>query len=583
MALPCFTDTVHHIDGEGFGMSKRLLGTMGLAALLIGGMLAVSLGVGLAHGEEQGEGTPEPVTLDYTPTYYEHVEPILEANCMSCHMEGEFGHDSFEMDTEEEVLAGAEDIALVVSTGYMPPWPPGELSPHFLYDRSLSNEEIAQIVGWVEAGMPMGDAANAPAPEAPAAEPVVEPDVVLTIAEPYTPNSELNDDYRCFLMDPGFTQDTFITGYDIVPDNTGVVHHTVLFPASPAQRVEADSLNGADGKPGWSCFGGSGLSAGGPDMGRLRPLLPVIAAVGGIDELRILLQQENAVELMDAAIAEADTDGTLGGMIGMMGGSEGLVNLLRQGLTGPQAMSQTVTGVIGAWVPGSTPSQFPADTGLLMPAGGFIVMQMHYNTQANSEPDQSQLILDVTTESNLAAGRVLAINAPVEIPCPEGVTGNQCNRASMDFENSDLLLAICGQTLADYANQDPTNATSYCNVRVPTDGWALAIMSHQHYLGVSTRTVLNPDTPEAQILIDIPVWDFDWQGNYWFAEPIWLNQGDIIQVTCTWDNSVSRQNPEPTYIVGGEGTEDEMCLNFVTMLPAEPGSPMPVTGPVSGS
>jgi hypothetical protein len=539
----------------------------------------------VAVGHDDEVPTPVPTgsdstALDYVPTYYDHIEPILTSNCMSCHTEGNFGHDSFEMDTIDEIINGAEDIGLVVSTGYMPPWPPSDLSPAFLYDRSLENEEIAQIEAWVEAGAPLGDETTTAMSENDQAEPVVEIDLVLEMPEPYTPNPERTDDYRCFLLDPGFTEDTFVVGYDIIPGNTGIVHHTVLFPAMSAQRAEAEGLNGADGKPGWECFGGSGLTSGGPDTGMLRRLLPLIQQVGGIDDMQLLLQQEDAVARLDEAIDAIDADGTLRGMIAAVGGTESLVNLLRQGLVGTEAnTNQPITGVIGAWVPGSTPTQFPQDTGLLFPAGSFIVMQMHYNTSANSDPDQSQLVLDTSTETSLAAARVIAINAPVEIPCPEGVSGEVCSREYAIAERgdgSDLVLPICGQSLDQYLNQDPTNAQSFCDHTVSTSGWALSIMSHQHTLGKTTRTLLNPDTPHEQILIDIPVWDFDWQGSYWYAEPIWLNQGDTIRVICTYDNSVNRSNPEPRYVVAGEGTSDEMCLNFITMLPAEPGTPMPV-------
>lgn len=566
---------------------RRILIKRGVIGVSMLALWLVALWGVMAHGDEP---TPPPtdsqgIVLDDVPTYYAHIEPILQANCLSCHREGEFGHDSFEMNTTEEIIQGADDIALVVSTGYMPPWPPGDLSPRFLYDRSLTDEQIAQIVAWAEAGAPLGEPAPTLIPEPEHAEPDVQADLVLTMPEPYFPNQNRSDDYRCFLLDPGFTEDTFIVGYDIVPQNTGIVHHTVLFPGSAGQRAEADRLNGADGQPGWECFGGTALSSGGPDMTMMRPLFPLIRQVGGLGEMRTLLQQDDAVDRLNEAIAAIDSDGRLTGMIAAVGGTESLVGLLRQGLVGdPAGGNQAVQGVIGAWVPGSTPTHFPDDTGLLIPAGGFIIMQMHYNTLANDESDQSQLVLDTEARTDLAAARVLDINAPVEIPCPEGVTGEVCDRdyaIAQSGDGSDTLLAICGQSLDQYVAQDPANARTFCDTTVPVSGWALSIMSHLHKLGQTTRTIRNPDTPEAQILIDIPRWDFDWQGNYWFAEPIWLNAGDKIRLICTWDNSVSRDNPEPGYVVGGESTSDEMCLNFLTMLPDEPGSPAPTFAAVT--
>jgi hypothetical protein len=543
-------------------------------------ILLATTWVTFAHGEATptpDPNTPQGESVGFVPTYYENIAPILEANCTTCHSEGEFGHDSFEMDTPEEIVEGADDIALVVSTRYMPPWPPSsDENPHFLYDRSLSDQAIAEIVAWAEAGAPLGDPTLASAAIEPPPAPVISADLTLQMPEPYTPSNELNDDYRCFLIDPGFTEPTFITGYNIIPDNIGIVHHTVLFPGAPSQRSEADRLNGADGQPGWSCFGGSGLSTGGPDLGMLRPLLPIFQYVGGLGGMQDLLRSEDAAAQLDAAVAAIDTDGSLAAMVNRVGGSAALVGLLSQGLLGDPANSNPeVTGVIGAWVPGSVPTHFPENTGLLVPAGGFIVMQMHYNTQANDDPDQSTIILDTTNATDLDPLRVLAINAPVEIPCPEGVTGESCNRETHPFEDSDLLLAVCGQYLEDFADQDPTNAINYCDFRVPTSGWLVSIMSHQHKLGKSTNTILNPGTPNEQLIMDIPVWDFNWQGNYFYEEPIWVNANDTIRVTCVWDNSVSRSNPEPRYITVGEGTNDEMCLNFVTMLPAEEGSNPP--------
>jgi mono/diheme cytochrome c family protein len=127
----------------------------------------VAVGTASTHDPDFPEPTPTPngggagKTLDFTPNYYEHIQPIMEANCISCHIPGEFGYDSFAMDTPDGIIASAEDIALVTTTGYMPPWPPGEQSPHFMYERTLTDEEIALLVASMEAGTPAGDPANA--------------------------------------------------------------------------------------------------------------------------------------------------------------------------------------------------------------------------------------------------------------------------------------------------------------------------------------------------------------------------------------------------------------------------------------
>jgi len=55
-------------------------------------------------------------------------------------------------------------------------------------------------------------------------------------------------------------------------------------------------------------------------------------------------------------------------------------------------------------------------------------------------------------------------------------------------------------------------------------------------------------------LLDIPRWDFHWQGSYGLVEPVVFNPGDQLRLSCTWDNATMSD------VTWGEGTTDEMCL-----------------------
>lgn len=92
-----------------------------------------------------------------------------------------------------------------------------------------------------------------------------------------------------------------------------------------------------------------------------------------------------------------------------------------------------------------------------------------------------------------------------------------------------------------------------------------------HLRGVRVKLELNPGTPRARTLLEIPRWDFRWQGQYWFQEPIRANRGDTVRITCVYDNSGPIPGPggeplEPRYMVWGEGTTDEMCLGFLSWV-----------------
>ena len=80
------------------------------------------------------------------------VQPILESNCVSCHESGAPANHSVPLETAGDAAEIAEDLALVTETRFMPPWPASERSVDFEHDYSLSEEEIATVVEWAEAG-----------------------------------------------------------------------------------------------------------------------------------------------------------------------------------------------------------------------------------------------------------------------------------------------------------------------------------------------------------------------------------------------------------------------------------------------
>jgi hypothetical protein len=93
-----------------------------------------------------------------------------------------------------------------------------------------------------------------------------------------------------------------------------------------------------------------------------------------------------------------------------------------------------------------------------------------------------------------------------------------------------------------------------------------------HLLGREIALVANEGTPQEQVLLDIDEWDFDNQGARPLSEPVDLDAGDTITVTCTHDAKLRRLLPaladtEPRYIVWGDGTTDEMCLGILTVTP----------------
>lgn len=227
---------------------------------------------------------------------------------------------------------------------------------------------------------------------------------------------------------------------------------------------------------------------------------------------------------------------------------------------------------IGAWAPGGEESVVKPGFGIRLAEGSRIVMQVHYNLAAGQLPDTS------AAQLRLAPGKrpyqalsTMLLPGPVELPCrPKHSDGELCDRASAvadvkerfgaDGNTADLLHLLCG------GEPDPGQEQS-C---VRTLGAPLTIhgvAGHMHLLGRSMKIEVNPGTPEARTILDIPVWDFDDQGSR-PIEPVRLEPFDQVKVTCThvqWlrDKLPAFEGQPDRYVVWGEGTTDEMCLGML--------------------
>src|SRR5712692_6887892 len=97
-------------------------------------------------------------------TFTKDVAPIFQERCQICHRVGTFAPMS--LVTYEQVRPWAKSIRQKVAAREMPPWfiEKNIGGQHFSNDVSLSDQEIATIVKWVDAGAPQGDPKDMPPP-----------------------------------------------------------------------------------------------------------------------------------------------------------------------------------------------------------------------------------------------------------------------------------------------------------------------------------------------------------------------------------------------------------------------------------
>lgn len=202
--------------------------------------------------------TPDPSPTPASITYHQDVAPLLERACVGCHYEG--GIAPFALDSYEKSVELADAIADSVRERRMPPWGVENSGDCGTYKdaRWLDQQQIDTLVAW--AGSSKAEGQPAAPQEQPLEQGLARVDAVLTMETEYTPDTSRHDDYRCFLVDPGLSEDAFMTAYFVRPGNAQVVHHVVLFEVGPNGTAEAEALDAADEGPGYTCFGAPNTS-----------------------------------------------------------------------------------------------------------------------------------------------------------------------------------------------------------------------------------------------------------------------------------------------------------------------------------
>ncbi|RDV37185.1 hypothetical protein DV096_14470 [Bradymonadaceae bacterium TMQ3] len=189
--------------------------------------------------------------------------------------------------------------------------------------------------------------------------------------------------------------------------------------------------------------------------------------------------------------------------------------------------------LLSGWVPGTMPLEFEEGHGVRIEAGSKIVVQMHYNTVNDTEGSDRSLF-DLYFVDQDETSRVTEL---VIIPLAE--LGLQIEAGDPD------AVAV------EEGPEIPISLTLH------------GVAPHMHLLGKSINVTAQTGTGEV-CLMDIPAWDFNWQGFYLYEEPQVLRYPVTPRLECRYDNSPANQpdGRPPQEVRWGEGTYDEMCLTY---------------------
>src|SRR5262249_20156920 len=125
------------------------------------------------------------------PTWFKDVQPIVVEKCQGCHSEG--GLAPFALETYNQVANIRSLVHAAVEDRIMPPWQPAPCCTQYRWDRSLSEDERATLLRWIDHGLALGDAADAP-PARPPAPGLPKVDLRAEMREPFTPEPKVGAD-----------------------------------------------------------------------------------------------------------------------------------------------------------------------------------------------------------------------------------------------------------------------------------------------------------------------------------------------------------------------------------------------------
>ncbi|HEB53427.1 MAG TPA: tetratricopeptide repeat protein [bacterium] len=374
------------------------------------------------------------------PTWARDVAAIVHRSCAPCHRPGQPA--PFDLLTYRDVQKRARFVLDVVEDRYMPPWKP--TAGEFIGDRRLTDDEIATLSRWVEAGAPRGDRDAEPEPPTFADDwQLGRPDLVVRMPDVLAVPADGPDIVRNYVVPVAVDRLRYVAAVEVRPGNPAV-HHAVLMVDRTRQSRQQDEK---DPEPG---FGGMTLGAAVPPDGHF------------------------------------------------MG-----------------------------WTPGKSVRRNPRGMAWRLRPGDDFVLQLHAVPVGKPERVQPEIGLWFTDQ-------------PTE----------QVFDTVMLF--SEEIDIAAGET--DYVVED--------HLVLPVPVTLHAIYPHAHYVCRTMRAdaVLPDGTQKALFAIDD--WDFDWQDDYHYRQPMRLPAGTRVTMAYGYDNSDgNRNNPvHPRRRVRfGQRSEDEMA------------------------
>jgi hypothetical protein len=203
---------------------------------------------------------------------------------------------------------------------------------------------------------------------------------------------------------------------------------------------------------------------------------------------------------------------------------------LKPGEEPPQFAAARDGELLQVFVPGGQPPELQSGQAKLIKAGSTIMFQLHYTTIGTPQEDQTSVGFIFAKEPPRERVKgILVYNTHFTIPA--GASGQ--------------IIGARAEVLHDMK--------------------MISMLPHMHLRGKDFQFRVIYPSGESEVLLRVPHYDFNWQINYYLAQPKLLPKGTIIECTGHYDNSLNNPfNPDAaTDVHYGEQTWEEMLNGFM--------------------
>ena len=187
------------------------------------------------------------------------------------------------------------------------------------------------------------------------------------------------------------------------------------------------------------------------------------------------------------------------------------------------------SGILGVWTAGMQPYVFPEGMGRLAGPETKILIDGHYHPYGEATTDKTRIGLYFGEgELQKEVATMAVVNTGLRVPA------NDPNYELLAFHDFD------------------------------TDMQILAFSPHLHVRGKAMRYDVTYPDGSQDTLLDVPMYNFNWQWLYYPEEPVLIPKGSRLNVTAAWDNSAGNPaNPDPSQQIIYRGdTFSEMFVGF---------------------